>query len=90
MRQRAQVRTGRRTRLAVDIDGQRARQVVEKVREAGGEAEALEADVAIEESGQRIAERVLGLWSKYDILVNNAAVFAISALRMRCARTGRG
>ncbi len=61
--------------LAVDIDGQRARQVVEKVREAGGEAEALEADVAIEESGQRIAERVLGLWSKYDILVNNAAVF---------------
>jgi len=61
--------------LAVDIDGEGAGQVVKKIRQAGGEAEALTADVAVEESGQRIADRTLELWSQYDILVNNAAVF---------------
>jgi len=61
--------------LAVDIDRESVEQVVSKIRAAGGEAETLAADVAVEESGQLIAERCVALWSRLDILVNNAAVF---------------
>jgi len=61
--------------LAVDIDGERAEKVVQRIRNTGGEAAALTADIAVEETGRRIAERCLELWSHYDILINNAAVF---------------
>jgi len=61
--------------LAVDIDGESAEKVVDAIRQAGGEAAALTADVAIEKSGEQIAQSVLDRWSRYDILINNAAVF---------------
>jgi len=61
--------------LAVDIDEENVERVVGKITAGGGQAAALKADVAIEENGKLIADRCLELWSRYDILVNNAAVF---------------
>jgi len=61
--------------LAVDIDKESVERVVGNITSGGGEAAALEADVAIEENGKLVADRCLELWSRYDILVNNAAVF---------------
>lgn len=48
--------------------------LVEEVKAAGGEAVAIQADVAQPDAATKVIEQVLGLWGRLDILVNNAGV----------------
>lgn len=50
--------------------------VVQRIREAGGEATAHVADITDPEAMEQIADDLLGRWGSIDILVNNAALFA--------------
>jgi len=61
--------------LVVDILGDKANDVVRQIRDAGGTAEALVADVSNEEGAKSIAARADSLWHRLDVLVNNAASF---------------
>jgi 2-hydroxycyclohexanecarboxyl-CoA dehydrogenase len=56
----------------VDIDAAGAAATVARIRDAGGEATAVEADVTAFEQAQAAVERVRALWGGVDILVNNA------------------
>jgi 3-oxoacyl-[acyl-carrier protein] reductase len=48
--------------------------LVEEVKATGGEAVAIQADVAQPDAATKVIEQVLGLWGRLDILVNNAGV----------------
>lgn len=48
--------------------------LVADVKEAGGEAVAIQGDVAQAEVATKIVEQVIGQWGRIDILVNNAGV----------------
>lgn len=61
--------------LVVDINGQKAKQVLDEIRNQGGVGESLAEDVASEEGAERIVKRAVGLWGRLDILVNNAVSF---------------
>ena len=61
--------------LAADIDPSSARTVAESIAGEGGVAEGLTVDISDESNARRLAERALDLWSRIDILVNNAASF---------------
>lgn len=61
--------------LVADIDGQRASGVVREIEVAGGQANAVVADVSTDEGAQAIPARALELWQRIDVLVNNAASF---------------
>jgi len=58
--------------LVVDIDAHEAQHNVERIAAAGGEAEALEADVGTLAGVESMIERVIAHWGKLTILVNNA------------------
>lgn len=58
--------------LVVDNDPLTASKNVEKIRSAGGTAEAMEADVGSEAAVHAMIERAVELWGKLDIVVNNA------------------
>jgi 3-oxoacyl-[acyl-carrier protein] reductase len=51
-----------------------AEQLVADVTKAGGNAEALQGDVAQADTASRIVEKVLSDWGRVDILVNNAGI----------------
>ena len=48
--------------------------VVEQITSAGGEAEAVQADVRDPQGGQEMAQRGLARWGRLDALINNAGV----------------
>ena len=58
--------------LVVDIDADQAQRNVERIAKAGGEADALEADVGTLAGVESMIERVIARWGKLTILVNNA------------------
>lgn len=53
---------------------ERAEEVVETIREAGGSAEAIQCNVADFEASGQMVKDVLGKYGKVDILVNNAGI----------------
>jgi NAD(P)-dependent dehydrogenase (short-subunit alcohol dehydrogenase family) len=58
--------------LVVDIDAEAAKRNVERIRAAGGTAEALEADIGTLDGVQAMVERGVESFGKLTILVNNA------------------
>ncbi len=57
-----------------------AEQVAATVREKGGEAIAVHADVSDEKQVDAMAKEVLNIWERVDILVNNAGIIKDSLL----------
>jgi 3-oxoacyl-[acyl-carrier protein] reductase len=51
---------------------QAAEEVVKKIKEEGGEATAIKADVSKKEEAQKLVEEALKVYGSIDILVNNA------------------
>jgi NAD(P)-dependent dehydrogenase (short-subunit alcohol dehydrogenase family) len=58
--------------LVVDIDGDGAQRTTQAIRDAGGQAEALQGDVGTEAGVRSMVERSVSQWGKLNILVNNA------------------
>jgi NAD(P)-dependent dehydrogenase (short-subunit alcohol dehydrogenase family) len=58
--------------LIADVDEATAAQNVATIRQAGGTAEALRADVGQPDDIHAMVERAVSLWGRLDILVNNA------------------
>lgn len=58
--------------LIADFDVDAAAENVERIRSAGGQAEAIETDVSRPEDVRSMVERAVSLWERLDILVNNA------------------
>jgi len=54
--------------------------LVERIREAGGEAIALVADVTDEEQAQALVRRTQEQWGRLDILVNNAGLMLLGPI----------
>lgn len=71
--------------VCVDRVGMRAEQVVEKIRKAGGEALAVEADVTEVADTERIAAVADEVYGRVDALVNTAGVVSRNGLRARVA-----
>ncbi len=63
-------------RVAVNYRSQAAaaQEVVEEIRTQGGEAVAVQADVADREAAARLADQTLARFGRIDVLVNNAGV----------------
>lgn len=57
-----------------DISLERAQKTVEEIKAMGGEAVAMETDIADENATQAMAEKVMELYGRVDILLNNAAL----------------
>lgn len=70
----ALVRAGARVAVA-DMNLDTAEGVAAEVAGAGGEALAVQVDVADEASVDSLRDRVLGRWERTDILVNNAGLY---------------
>lgn len=60
--------------LCVDRLAERAEATAAAIREAGGDAIALDANIARSEDCSRIAETALAAWGRIDILVNNVGI----------------
>lgn len=58
--------------LVVDIEEESAAENVSRIREEGGEAVFMVADVAESETARAMVEKAVELWGRLDILVNNA------------------
>ncbi len=63
--------------MAVDIHAEDAEQTVSEIKEAGGEAIALQADVSLSEECQKIFDTCMKEYGRCDILINNAGVSAL-------------
>ena len=61
--------------LLPDISLERAQGTVEEIKAKGGEAVAMETDISEEKDTQKMAEEVMRLYGKVDILLNNAAMY---------------
>lgn len=64
----------------LDVDGERAEQVAERIAESGGRAMALRADVGSEAEMKRAVEETVARFGGLDVLINNAAVQHMAAL----------
>jgi len=60
---------------AVDLRGDAAEATAQLVRDAGGRALAIEADVTSEEQMAKAAQRAVDELGKIDVLINNAAIY---------------
>jgi dihydroanticapsin dehydrogenase len=67
--------------VLVDIDAKRGEAVTSGIREKGGQAHFIRADISSEADAMKISERAIrvfgGIFNRIDILVNNAAVFVL-------------
>ncbi|MDQ7801676.1 MAG: SDR family NAD(P)-dependent oxidoreductase [Armatimonadota bacterium] len=57
-----------------DVVAERAEQVAARIREAGGHATAVVADVSRQEGAEQLVSRALEAFGQVDILVNNAGI----------------
>jgi 3-oxoacyl-[acyl-carrier protein] reductase len=60
--------------LLPDISLERAEKTAAQIRSAGGEAVAMETDIAEESATSAVAAKVVALYERVDILLNNAAL----------------
>jgi NAD(P)-dependent dehydrogenase (short-subunit alcohol dehydrogenase family) len=61
----------------VDINGENAKKAAAAVIDAGGEAIAIQGDVADKETAQRTVKEVVARFGRIDILLNNAGIATI-------------
>jgi 3-oxoacyl-[acyl-carrier protein] reductase len=61
--------------LLPDISLERAQNTVKVIKAKGGEAHAMLTDISDEKSVQKMADEVIRLYGKVDILLNNAALY---------------
>jgi NAD(P)-dependent dehydrogenase (short-subunit alcohol dehydrogenase family) len=61
--------------LLPDISPERARVTAEEIKAKGGEAFAMKTDISEEKDTQKMAEEVMRLYGRVDILLNNAAMY---------------
>ena len=54
---------------------ERAEGTAKEIRDKGGEVTFIEADISVAGDAQKIADKVMELYGKVDILVNNAAIW---------------
>ena len=66
---------GMRVVVHYGSSGDAAAEVVETIRERGGEAVALRADLAVHDEVIRLADEAEAAFGRVDVLVNNASVF---------------
>ncbi len=64
--------------LLPDINREGAEKTAEMIRAKGGKAVALETDISDEKATQKMADKVIQLYGKVDILLNNAALTGIA------------
>jgi 2-deoxy-D-gluconate 3-dehydrogenase len=64
--------------MIVDIDMDAAGKVVQRVKEKGGKAEAIKADIRSLADAKKVAEATVSAFGSLDILVNNAGIYPIS------------
>jgi 2-deoxy-D-gluconate 3-dehydrogenase len=64
--------------MIVDIDMDAASKVVQRVKEKGGKAEAIRADIRSLADAKKVAEATVKTFGTLDILVNNAGIYPIS------------
>ena len=64
--------------MIVDIDMDAAGKVVQRVKEKGGKAEAIKADIRSLADAKKVAEVTVQAFGSLDILVNNAGIYPIS------------
>ena len=61
--------------VVVDMNLETAESVAAEVTQSGGEALAVQVDVADEASVEALRDRTLGRWNRVDILINNAGMY---------------
>jgi 3-oxoacyl-[acyl-carrier protein] reductase len=61
--------------LLPDISVERAESVAREIRAKGSHAEAVKTDISSEADTQAMADKVMALFGRVDILVNNAALY---------------
>jgi len=61
--------------LLPDISLERAEQTVKEIKAKGGEAHAMLTDISDEKATQQMADEVMHLYGRVDILLNNAALY---------------
>src|SRR5688500_10164961 len=62
---------GANIRLA-DVEDEAAASNLQRIRESGGTAESMHVDVGTADGVREMVERVIAVWGKLDIVVNNA------------------
>lgn len=63
--------------LVVDIHADDAEKTAAEIKEKGGEAVALQADVSLSEECQKVFDTCMELFGRCDLLINNAGVSAL-------------
>jgi 3-oxoacyl-[acyl-carrier protein] reductase len=61
--------------LLPDISPERAEATAAEIKARGGEAYAMKTDISIEADTQKMAEEVMRIYGRVDILINNAALY---------------
>jgi 3-oxoacyl-[acyl-carrier protein] reductase len=61
--------------LLPDISLERAQQTAEEIKAKGGEAHAMPTDISQEKDTKKMAAKVIRLYGRVDILLNNAAMY---------------
>ncbi|MFB5265274.1 SDR family oxidoreductase [Paenibacillus enshidis] len=59
---------------------ERLQQIVDEIREAGGEAVSFQADVVSAEAMRKLAQFAMDRYGRVDVLVNNAGIMPVSQL----------
>ena len=62
--------------LLPDINLDNAKEAAAEINKKGGKAAAMQVDISDEKSCQKMADEVMKVYGKVDILVNNAAIWA--------------
>src|SRR5580698_6526723 len=60
--------------LVVDLVGDRAKQVAQEIKDTGGVAEPLTADISEEPGAKSVAAKAESLWNRLDVLVKHGAL----------------
>lgn len=66
--------------VVVDLNQERGDEVVENIRENGGEAVFCRADVSVEEDVKNLMKTAVDTYGKLNVVVNNAGVSNVSTL----------